>query len=70
MIKRRKLIKVLTKDFDVKFSRQAKGSHEVYQSPHGWAIIHISEELPEGTVFAIHEQLKIDRKELKKKINL
>jgi len=65
MIKRRKLIKILTQDFGCKFSRQAKGSHEIYESSEGWATIHVCEEIPKGTMFAILEQLKIDKDEFK-----
>ena len=68
MIKRRKFIKILLKDFGVKFSRQARGSHEVYESNGGWAIIHICDEIPEGTMWAIVDELKIDKQEFRKKI--
>lgn len=66
MIKRRKLVKILVHDFGCRFVRQAKGSHEVYASQMGWATIHVCDEIPEGTMFAILEQLKIDKKEFRK----
>ena len=68
MIKRRKLIKILTRDFGCKFIRQAKGTHEVYKSAEGWAIIHVCDEIPEGTMLAILEQLKVDKDEFKKRL--
>jgi predicted RNA binding protein YcfA (HicA-like mRNA interferase family) len=67
MIKRRKLIRVL-KGFGVEFARHAKGSHEVYKSDSHWTIIPVCEELPEGTMWAIVEQLKIDKDEFKRRL--
>lgn len=68
MIKRRKFLKILTKDFGVNFTRKAKGSHEVYTSKEGWTIIHVCDEIPEGTMWQIIEQLKLDKEEVRKKL--
>gem|GEM_PF-7029905 len=68
MIKRRKLIKILTHDFGCRFARQAKGSHEIYESADGWAVIQVCDEISEGTMFAILEELKIDKNAFKKKL--
>jgi len=68
MIKRRKLLKILMKEFGVNFSRQAKGSHEIYESANGWAVIHVCDEIPVGTMWEIVEQLKIDKAEFRKKL--
>jgi predicted RNA binding protein YcfA (HicA-like mRNA interferase family) len=70
MIKRRKLLRVLSKEFGVRFSRQAKGSHEIYESDNGWAVIHICDEIPEGTMWEIVTQLKIDKDEFRKKMQV
>jgi predicted RNA binding protein YcfA (HicA-like mRNA interferase family) len=68
MIKRRKFLKILIKEFGVNFTRQAKGSHEVYTSKDGWAIIHMCEEIPDGTMWEIIGQLKLDKEEFRKKL--
>jgi predicted RNA binding protein YcfA (HicA-like mRNA interferase family) len=68
MIKRRKFLKILADEFGVRFSRQAKGSHEIYESANGWAVIHVCDEIPEGTMLEILGQLKIDKREFRKRI--
>jgi predicted RNA binding protein YcfA (HicA-like mRNA interferase family) len=68
MIKRRKFLKVLAKEFGVKFARQARGSHEIYKSKDGWAVIHVCDEIPEDTMNEILKQLRIEKKEFRRKL--
>ena len=68
MIKRRKFLKILAHDFGVKPSRHGKGSHEIFERGKGWAVIHVCDEIPEGTMYAILDELKIDKSEFKKRL--
>jgi|GEM_PF-2873569 len=44
-IKRRRFISILEKDFSVRLKREGKGSHTLYCSPNGLAVIPRYEEL-------------------------
>ena len=68
MIKRRKFLNILADEFGVRFIRQAKGSHEIYTSKEGWAVIHVCDEIPDGTMLEILKQLKIEKDEFRKKL--
>jgi predicted RNA binding protein YcfA (HicA-like mRNA interferase family) len=59
-IKRRKFVSLLRRHFFVTFVREAKGSHALYSSPKGSAVIPYYEELSGLLVKKILTQLDID----------
>jgi len=61
-VKRRKFVPLLEKEFFVKFVREGKGSHALYSSPNGLAVIPYYEELSGMLVRKILKELDIDYK--------
>jgi predicted RNA binding protein YcfA (HicA-like mRNA interferase family) len=59
-IKRRRFVSLLLKEFLVKYIREGKGSHALYSSPNGMAVIPYYEELSGKLVKSILKQLDID----------
>ena len=68
-IKRRRLISILAKDFDVKFVREGRGSHALYASPNGRAVIPHYEELSGILVKKITKGLDIEFSEFMKSMD-
>ena len=68
-IKRRKFVGLLQTEFLVTFVREAKGSHALYQSPNGRAVIPYYEELSGRLVIKILKELHIDYDEFVKALN-
>jgi len=67
-IKRRKLVRLLESEFGVVFTRQGNGSHAIYSSPNGMAVIPYYEEISGRLVIKILKELDIDIEEFIKKL--
>ncbi len=67
-IKRRKFIAVLEKEFSVVFSREGRGSHAIYVSAAGMAVIPHYEELSGELVKKVLKELGIDQKEFMRRL--
>ncbi len=64
--KRRKFVPLLEKEFFVKFIREGKGSHALYSSPNGLAVIPHYDEISGVLAKKILKELDIDYKEFLK----
>ncbi len=65
-IKRRKFVRLLESEFCVRFVREGKGSHALYASPNGMAVIPYYEEISGKLVVKILKELDIDRGAIEK----
>ncbi|MBN2517891.1 MAG: hypothetical protein JXB14_03520 [Candidatus Altiarchaeota archaeon] len=68
-IKRRKFLSILTEEFNVKFVREGRGSHALYASANGKAVIPHYDELSGVLVRKILKELDIDSSEFMKIMN-
>ena len=62
-VKRRKFVSLLKKEFFLEYIREGKGSHALYRSPNGMAVIPYYEELSGKLVRKILKELDIDYNE-------
>lgn len=67
-VKRRKFVRLLESEFFVKLIREGKGSHAIYSSPNGMAVIPHYEELSGKLAAKILKELDIDLEEFTKRL--
>lgn len=67
-IKRRKLVRLLEAEFCVRFVREGKGSHALYASPNGMAVIPHYEEISGRLVAKILKELGVEQRKFEGKM--